>query len=179
MSSRASQASVDALEGKADAHAAQTGTISETFAFLVENVIETKRVHLQVINTKAKRGDDGDSDDGDSKDGDADQTKKKGGKGSAKGFLVYATEAGAPLSGVAFISVRVSNLKSPLTFVDVTAATTVTEVDPGVYQVTIDLPKPVKNATIFKFEVVDGHVVPHLGSVLFDKRQNKNLPVGQ
>jgi hypothetical protein len=140
----------------------------------IDHLVEHRRVHLQVVELKEKRE-----------------------------FLVSATEAGRPGQPghemVETFTVRVSE-KQPLSFVDVTASTTWTPQGSGLYLVVIDLPRNLKNAELFVFEVghtvtyevevikeVDGtkqtvtepRYVEHSGFALFDRSAENDIETGQ
>jgi hypothetical protein len=115
----------------------------------LDNVVELRSVHLQVIELIEKRE-----------------------------FLVAATEAGIPVSDIEFLSVQVSK-RDPVSFVDVTVEATVTMVQPGIYLVAMDLPQQLKSAEIFAFEVRHNNdIVDHFGFVLFDRNAHNNLSSG-
>jgi len=110
--------------------------------FTLDNKTELRRVHLQVIELKEKRV-----------------------------FLVYATEAGIPIADVGLISVRASE-GDPVLFMDVEVAKwEMLGDDIGTYILEINLPKELKNANLFKFEVqhAPDPEVAHFGSVIFDR----------
>ena len=140
-----------AIEGKLDLAAATTDVINDTFSALVGSVIEMKDVDLQVITVKNK-----------------------------KRYLLVATEVGMPVD-VALLPVaglQVSKLKNnPVTVVDVTSSTTTANVaGTGILDVDVDLPKSVKSAKLFQFNVVHVHApdpilgpVAHFGSIVFKR----------
>ena len=148
VSSRATQTSVDAIEAKLDARldVAVSSRASQASVTAINDKldedIETKKIDLQVINTKAR--------------------------GSMRKFLVLATVGGLAVDGVA-ITVLASDLRSPLSFEEVQQPT-VTQVAPSVYEVSIILPPGLRRAKIFKFEVADNRPDPIVGEVLFDNR---------
>jgi len=72
-------------------------------------------------------------------------------------YLISVTESGRPAE-IEGYRVEVS-AKNPVSFVDVTARTTVEEKRPGVYVMAIDLPGNLSNATFFVFEVWHPHEV--------------------
>ncbi len=127
--------------------------------------VEWRRIHLQVIELKEKQE-----------------------------FLVYATEYGrSDHLMVEEYHLHVST-KDWLGFDEITANSTWTEVEPGIYLVQVNLPKELRNADLFWFEV--SHVeqmqdqqgvsvlddagnpisVEHSGSVIFD---SSNQGLGQ
>jgi len=140
----------------------------------IDHLVEHRRVHLQVVELKEKRE-----------------------------FLVSATEAGRPGQPahemVETFTVRVSE-KQPISFVDVTASTTWTPQGNGLYLVVVDLPRNLKAAELFVFEVghtvtyevevireVDGtkqtvvepRYVEHSGFALFDRSAENDIDTGQ
>jgi hypothetical protein len=130
-------------------HDAKIAAMMTQAQFTLDNVVELRSVHLQVIELTEKRE-----------------------------FLVGATEAGIPVSDIEFISVQVSK-RNPVSFADVTAQTSVTMVQPGTYLVAIDLPKQLTSADIFSFRVRHNNdVVDHFGFVLFDRSGQNNLSSG-
>ena len=153
-----------AIEIKLDAAAARTEEINGSFGFLVENVIEMKRVHLQVISLG--KGDDGSSDDDKSNDD----------KGMR--FLLGTTEAGLRVD-VELLGVDASNGKgNPISFQAVTAVGI--SAGTGKLDVEVTLPKKLKNAKIFEFRVEHGHgTLKHFGTIVVDIRDSKNLGAGQ
>jgi hypothetical protein len=93
-------------------------------------------------------------------------------------FLVSATEAGKPVNGVEFTAVKVAD--SSLSFVDVTEHTTINMVEPGMYLVVIDLPKGVKDAELFAFEVMHKDANgDHYGFTQFHRGIQNNSGSGQ
>ena len=120
-----------------------------TVQFTLDNSVELRSVHLQVIELKEKRE-----------------------------FLVTATEGGQPLANVQFVALQVST-KDPVSFMDVTANSTVSMVQEGIYLVQIDLPRQAQNADIFAFQVQHDNAVPHYGFTLFDRTHENNLGMGQ
>ena len=114
-------------------HINQSQGISGDFAALVQNVIELKRVHLQVIEVKEK-----------------------------KRYLLVATEVGLPVdvSLLPVGGVRVSDLKgNPISLVDVTSNAVGTNVTgTGILDVQINLPDNLEeDAKLFEFQVVHDH----------------------
>ena len=114
-------------------HINQSQGISGDFAALVQNVIELKRVHLQVIEVKEK-----------------------------KRYLLVATEVGLPVdvSLLPVGGVRVSDLKgNPISLVDVTSNAVGTNVTgTGILDVHINLPNNLEeDAKLFEFQVVHDH----------------------
>jgi len=85
-----------------------------------------------------------------------------------KEFLVSASEAGIPLEDVEFTYVLASK-KIPVSFVDISAVTTVSMVQQGVYLVQIDLPRGIRDASIFAISVRHNNgEADHYGFILFD-----------
>ena len=120
--------------------------------FTLDNKTELRRVHLQVIELKEKQV-----------------------------FLVYATEAGIPIADVDLISVRASE-RNPVLFMDVEGAKwEMLGDDIGTYILEINLPKELKNANLFKFEVqhAPDPEVAHFGSVIFDRSTQNTITTGQ
>ncbi len=171
------EAKADALELKADSiqgtvehneelllgHIEATGEINDNFADLVANVVEMKRVHLQVIEIN---GNDGDSDDGDS-DGDSDDDK-------AIRFLLASTEAGV-LVDATLVWVKASDDKT-IAFELVPAVAAPAGTGTGKMVVTVTLPKELKKAKLFEFVVEHGD---HAGSSVVSTKENHNLGAGQ
>lgn len=120
--------------------------------FTLNNKVELRRVHLQVIELREKQA-----------------------------FLVYATEAGRPIADVSLISFRASE-RDPVSFIDVevTSWEMIAE-DIGTYILEINLPKELKNANLFKLEVqhAPDPEIAHFGSVLFDRSNQNIVSTGQ
>jgi len=120
-------------------HDTKISTKLDDAQWTLDNVVEHMDVDLQVIEIKAKQE-----------------------------FLVSASEAGIPLAGVEFTSVLASR-KDPVSFVDITADTTITMVRQGVYLLQVELPKGIRDAGIFAFTVRHNNgVADHYGFILFD-----------
>ena len=130
-------------------HDEKMADLVTTVQFTLDNSVELRSVHLQVIELKEKRE-----------------------------FLVAATEGGQPLANVQFVALQVST-KDPVSFMDVTANTTVSMLQEGIYLVQIDLPRQAQNVDIFAFEVRHDNAVPHYGFTLFDRTHENNLGMGQ
>jgi hypothetical protein len=96
-------------------------------------------------------------------------------------FLVYATEAGIPVADVSLISARASE-RDPVSFMDVDVVSwEILAGDTGTYILEINLPKGLKNASLFKFEVqhAPDPEVAHFGSVIFDRSNQNTITTGQ
>jgi hypothetical protein len=120
--------------------------------FTLDNKVELRRVHLQVIELKEKQE-----------------------------FLVYATESGLPIAHVSLISARASE-RDPVSFMDVDVVSwEILAGDTGTYILEINLPKGLKNASLFKFEVqhAPDPEVAHFGSVIFDRSNQNTITTGQ
>lgn len=151
---------VAALEGKADAHAIETGNINDAFEALVANVVEMKRVHLQVISIRGQ-----------------------GQKGSR--WLLGSTEAGVPVD-VNLISVQgtSANVSGPLSLSAI-AATALTSPRAGTGVLELEMTVP-EGTVILEFQVFheeDGIAGPsagdHFGTSLVHMIGGNNLGAGQ
>ena len=92
---------------------------------------------------------------------------------------------------VTIVAVQAVNAKSNrrVEWVDVTKHIKTRHSKPGMLEVTVNLPKAVRNAKLFEFRVVhedrdkkdklDKRQVRHWGMIVFDRRHNKNLGMGQ
>ena len=132
-------ASLVDINADLEAHDAKISTKLDDAQWALDNVVEHRDVDLQVIEIKEKQE-----------------------------FLVSASEAGIPLEDVEFTSVLASK-DYPVSFVDITADTTSTMVQQGVYMVQIDLPSGIRDAGIFIFAVRhSGDEEDHFGFAMFD-----------
>lgn len=120
--------------------------------FILDNKVELRRVHLQVIELREKQV-----------------------------FLVHATEAGIPIADVSLISMRASE-RNPVSFMDVEVTSwEMLADDIGTYILEINLPKELKNANLFKFEVqhAPDPEIAHFGFVIFDRSTQNTITTGQ
>ncbi|MGB8982327.1 MAG: hypothetical protein WCC12_10660 [Anaerolineales bacterium] len=90
-------------------------------------------------------------------------------------FLISATEAGIPLEGVEFLSVKYAANNNPGNFIDVTKSASITMVEKGIYLVRLNGRVRSPAPRIYAFEVkhsdtdANGVVVDHFGFILFDR----------
>ena len=116
----------------------------------LDNIVEMKQVHLQVIQLEP----------GDDEDDDSDHHPEAR-------FLLVSTEAGVPVD-TTLSSVQVGrNRNSALAFVDVTRYASSAVPKPGMLDVRITLPRRLRSARIFEFRVehADGED-PVLGPIV-------------
>ena len=130
----------------------------------LDNTVEMKRVHLQVIQLKPGDHEDDDSDD------DSDDTHRR--------FLLVSTEAGVPVDAT-LSSIQISSGNGNLTFVDVTSDTTSAVPKLGMLDVRITLPRGLRSARIFEFRVehADGEdpvlgPIVHFGTTVVHRRDD-------
>jgi thiol-disulfide isomerase/thioredoxin/uncharacterized membrane protein YphA (DoxX/SURF4 family) len=119
--------------------------------YAVDNKLELRRVHLQVVELEQK-----------------------------KKYMVSATEAGKLVELDDPIKVAVS-VKEPIKFNDITQSTKQEKIETGMYVLTIDLDPSLKNAELFKFEVghpADPNE-KHYGFALFDRSDQNTISTGQ
>lgn len=117
----------------------------------LDNTVELRRVHLQVIELEPKRK-----------------------------LLVSASEAGKPIADVELVALGVSE-RDPIDFHDMTGDTEWQSVDTGVYVLKIDLPPSMKNVELYKLEVkhLPDPDEEHFGFVLFDRSTQNTICTGQ
>ena len=94
-------------------------------------------------------------------------------------FLLASSESGVPVD-VELIALSVSDLKKPITFQDVLANATWTNVATGMLHVEVNLPKSAKGAEVFSFQVqhTDSGAV-HFGTTTVHTDAGSNLGTGQ
>ena len=164
------------LDDDVAAHVTQSNTIASTFGALVGKRLALKKVDLQVIELQGKGDDEGSSDDDD----------------KGRRFLLVSTKAGGPVDvNVALLVVQVSNAKSkdPIEWMDVSDKVTISYPNPkpGMLEIVVNVPKSVKDAKLYEFRVVhvDGFdavldtTIAHIGMIVFDRRHQQNLGIGQ
>jgi hypothetical protein len=123
----------------------------EYVRWMLDNVVEHRKVYLQVIELVEKRE-----------------------------FMVSATKAGSPLTGVEFTAVRFSTMNDPDTFIDVTGDMNVDMVADGVYMVTLGMQVGNGAPRIFIFEVKHNNgFVDHYGFTMFDRIGPRNMGGGK
>ena len=128
------------IDGDLLDHDTNLTTRANTIDFTLANVIEMKRVHLQVIEVTKER------------------------------YLLGATEAGVPLSSLTLVSVHAGDMNPalPVSLTDVTAGSTITMLQPGIFEVNLVLSGSTSKAKLFQFQVQHNHAAlpDHFGTAL-------------
>ena len=128
----------------------QTQALEEVKGRL-DNKVELRRVHLQVIELEPKRK-----------------------------FLVSATEAGRPIADVELVALGVSE-GNPVRFHDLMENIQWTSIETGIYILDLDLPPRLKNVELYKIEVKHAADPDeeHFGFVLFARSTQNTICAGQ